>query len=132
MPQVKLFSRWGSLFSGETGEYPDEVAAMLVAEKRGKRVLENGDVEPWSDESNEDQPGVPIMPIESKIDSGFAIDATKDPFILDGLDEATATALHVAGLHTPGDVEAYLGGETKDAKFSKPVLKKITELYGLK
>lgn len=136
MPQVRLFSRWGSLFAGETGEYPDAVAEMLVREKRGKLVLADGSLQPWpGEEVNTDLPTDKPSNIKTTEDSGFVFDATKDPFMLDGLDEATATALHVGGLHTPGDVEAYLAGGkalTDIPKITPAKAKKVVELYGAK
>lgn len=137
--RVQLFSRWGSLFAGETGTYPDEVAAMLVKEKRGKRVLENGELEPWEDEVGEVDLELTVTSTKPLVtvteDSGFAIDAAKDPFILDGLDVPTSTALHVAGLHTPGDVEKYLNDGkalTDLANIAEGRAKKILDLYGVK
>lgn len=136
---IKLFSRWGSLFSGETGTYPDDVAEMLVKEKRGKRVLENGELEPWADEVGEVDLELTVTSTKPSItvteDSGFAIDPAKDPFILDGLDVPTSTALHVAGLHTPGDVEKYLNDGkalTDLANIAEGRAKKILDLYGVK
>lgn len=135
--QVQLFSRWGSLFAGETGTYPDEVAEMLVKEKRGKRVLANGDLEPWEGEEGEaaatESTGKPSVTVTE--DSGFAIDPAKDPFILDGLDVPTSTALHAGGLHTPGDVEKYLNDGkalTDLANIAEGRAKKILDLYGVK
>lgn len=131
--QVRLFSRWGSLFPNETGTYPDEVAEMLVKEKRGKRVLENGELEPWEGEEGDADPVAAGKP-EVTEDSGFAIDPAKDPFILDGLDVPTSTALHVGGLHTPGDVEKYLNDGkalTDLANIAEGRAKKILDLYGV-
>ena len=137
--KVQLFSRWGSLFPGETGTYPDEVAEMLVKEKRGKRVLENGELEPWEDEVGEVDLELTVTSTKPSVtvteDSGFAIDPAKDPFILDGLDVPTSTALHVAGLHTPGDVEKYLNDGkvlTDLANIAEGRAKKILDLYGVK
>jgi hypothetical protein len=142
---IRLFSRWGSLFGGETGTYPDDVAEMLVREKRGKRVLSvdaNGNqvLEPWAGEEEGDGDEVvsrteQLQNLETQKDSGFVFDPAKDPFMLDGLDEPTSTALHVAGLHTPGDVETYItSGKvlTELTDIGAARAKKITELYGVK
>lgn len=136
---IKLFSRWGSLFAGEAGTYPDEVAEILVKEKRGKRVLANGELEPWEDEVVEVAIDPTITSTKPSVtmteDSGFAIDPAKDPFILDGLDVPTSTALHAGGLHTPGDVEKYLNDGkalTDLANIAEGRAKKILDLYGVK
>lgn len=140
---IRLFSRWGSLFATETGTYPDDVAEMLVREKRGKRVLSidaNGDqvLEPWAGEEEGSEVvsrSEQLANLETQKDSGFVFDPAKDPFMLDGLDEPTSTALHVAGLHTPGDVEAFItSGKvlTELTDIGAARAKKITELYGVK
>ena len=129
---IRLFSRWGSLFAGEVGTYPPEVADMLVREKRGKRVLPNGEFEPWADEI---VPVAAVDEIKAVEDPGFAIDPARDPFILDGLDEPTSTALHAGGLHTPGDVEKYINDGkslTELANIAAGRAKKIIDLYVVK
>jgi hypothetical protein len=137
--QVKLVSRWGSLFPGETGTYPDDVAEMLVKDKVGKRVLENGELEPWADEveaaTESAEPEVGKLSVTGAEENVFAIDQAKDPFILDGLDVPTSTALHAGGLHTPGDVEKYLNDGkalTDLANIAEGRAKKILDLYGVK
>jgi hypothetical protein len=130
---IFLVARWGSLMPGETGTYTDDVADRLVAEKIGKRVLENGEHEPWPDE--EAAEAEPTPNVKTEEDSGFALDTAKDPFILDGLDVPTSTALHMAGLHTPGDVEKYLNDGkalTDLANIAEGRAKKILDLYGVK
>lgn len=133
--QIKLVSRWGSLFPGETGTYPDEVAEMLVRDKVGKRVLENGELEPWPDEEESPESETGKLTVTEAEENVFAIDPAKDPFILDGLDMPTSTALHAGGLHTPGDVEKYLndGKSLTDlANIAEGRAKKILDLYGVK
>jgi hypothetical protein len=132
---IYLVARWGSLMAGETGTYTDDVADRLVADKIGKRVLENGELEPWPDEEAAAAEPATLSNVKVEEDSGFALDAAKDPFILDGLDVPTSTALHVAGLHTPGDVEKYLNDGkalTDLANIAEGRAKKILDLYGVK
>lgn len=136
--QIQLVSRWGSLFPGETGTYTDDVAEMLVRVKVGKRVLENGELEPWADEVEGEaatDAGKPTLTVTEAEENVFAIDPSKDPFILDGLDMPTSTALHAGGLHTPGDVEKYLNDGkalTDLANIAEGRAKKILDLYGVK
>lgn len=133
MIRVKLAQKYGSFFPGETGGFPDEIGEKLIAERKGRRVLDDDSVEPWPEveasvEADDSEPdGLKVLTSTS-----HKFDAATDLFMADGLDESIAVALHTNGLHTPEQVSAYIasGKALVDlADIGKTRAKKIAELY---
>jgi hypothetical protein len=134
MIRVKLAQKYGSFFPGETGGFPDEIGERLIAERKGRRVLDDDSVEPWpeveaSDGTDANEPdGLKVL-----TSSEHKFNAETDLFMADGLDESIAVALHTNGLHTPEQVMTYIASGkalVELADIGKTRAKKIAELYG--
>ncbi len=132
LSRVKFVRKYSSFFPGESAWLPANVVDELVADCKAMRYLEGENLEEWPDK-NAKEASVAIADVQS--DEPDVFNATKDPFMLDGLDDPTSMALHAGGLHTPGDVEAYInsGKPLSDIPKVTPTrAKKIIDLYGVK
>jgi hypothetical protein len=125
---VQMAKRWGSLFPGEQGSYPEQVANELVATKIAHRVLEDGSLEPWPEEP-EPEAIVPTSGQPSEGDKIGQLNMALELFTADGLDEKTAKALVDIGLNSPDKVRQHIAeGKTFDS-LNKTQTKSVLALY---
>lgn len=125
---VKMAKRWGSLFPGETGSYPESVANELVTSKIAHRVLEDGSLEPWPEEP-EPESVVPTASQPSEGDKIGQLNVALELFTADGLDEKTSKALVDIGLNSPDKVREHIAsGKTFDS-LTKAQSKAVLALY---
>ena len=100
MIQVKMARLYSCFFPGEVASFPDDVALKLIAERKAKRVLEDGSLEELEEAESAVVEVAPELLPEDEGDlktlqrSEFKFDAATDLFMADGLEEATAVALH--------------------------------------